>query len=664
MLRTGARFLPLAALLLFVAGLSLRPMAESDLFFHLKAGQEILARHRLPGRNLYSFTAPDYPDLDTSWLAEVGAAAIFAHAGFPGVVVAKTLVLLITFAGAYWVCRRRGAGAVASALALAAAAFVGRDRFVERPHLFSLAGAVATLAVIDAMLDRRNDAGAGAAARATAWFLAAVAVWANLHAGVFVAPLLVGAAAVAAGAVGRDRVGARRLFLLAAGAALATLATPVGWGLLRYLRLHLVLPALHPVDEFRAPTWLSDGALFVDAAAFVAAAVFLVATNDPRAPGRKIVASAMLAPVLPLAVLAAHSVRFGADFALVAAPVLALAASVAAARLMARWPGLAPVARSPLPAVATAALLLGFSVAPRLGAGSALAGEWGIGLDTRELPLAAIAFANDNGLRERMYNDFEIGSYLLFEPVGGYPRGRVFVDPRLPAYPPEMHRLLGRGDLTRDEWQAAMDHYDVDSALLAYAGVNRRVAWWDPARWALVFSGGDARLFVRRLPRFSALIAAHEIPATFAFSPEEGTATLPLEVRPAASPVADCEWSRRLGDLLFELDGALSARAHAAYARGLAWPAGCLARADEARLGAWLGAVELGAQRPADALASLERALGAGNRELSTFTDRAAALEALGRRAEAAAAWSDVAARAGDSPLAVRARGRAARLKN
>ncbi len=662
MLRTGARFLPLAALLLFVAGLSLRPMAESDLFFHLKAGQEIRARHHLPGRNLYSFTAPDYPDLDTSWLAEVGAAAVFAHGGFPGVVVAKTLVLLLTFAGAYGVCRRRGAGAVASALALAAAAFVGRERFVERPHLFSLAGAVATLAAIDAMLERRNDA--RAAARAAAWFLAAVALWANLHAGVFVAPLLVGAAAVAAGAVGRDWVGARRLTLLAAGAALATLATPVGWGLLRYLRLHLVLPALHPVDEFRAPTWLSDGALFVYAAAFAAAAVFLVATADPPERRRKIVASAMLAPVLPLAVLAIHSVRFGADFALVAAPVLALAASVAAARLTARWPGLAPVARSPLPAVATAALLLGFSVAPRLGAGSALAGEWGIGLDTRELPLAAIAFANDNGLRERMYNDFEIGSYLLFEPVGGYPRGRVFVDPRLPAYPPEMHRLLGRGDLTRDEWQAAMDHYGVDSALLAYAGVNRRVAWWDPARWALVFSADDARLFVRRLPRFSALIAAHEIPATFAFSPEEGTATLPLEVRPAASPVADCEWSRRLGDLLFELDGALSARAHAAYARGLASPPGCLARVDEARLGAWLGAVDLSAQRPADALASLERALGAGNRELSTFTDRAAALEALGRRAEAAAAWSDVAARAGDSPLAVRARGRAARLKN
>ena len=669
-MRTAARSLPLAALLLFVAGLALRPMAESDLFFHLKAGQEILARHGLPGRNLYSFTAPDYPDLDTAWLSEVGVAAVFARGGFPAVVVAKTLVLLVAFAGAYRLCRRRGAGAVASALALAAAAFVGRDRFVERPHVFSLAGAVATLSAIDALLERRNEP--AAAARVAALFLATVVLWANLHAGVFVAPVLVGAAAVMTAAGGQDRAGARRLALLAAGAALAALATPIGIGLIRYLRLHLVLPALHPVDEFRAPTWLSDAPLLVYLGAFVAAATFLVAaggvaTGDLPADRRKIVSSGVgraLGPVLALGVLAIHSVRFGADFALVAAPVLAVASTVAAARLVGRRPSLAPLARSPLPVVATTALLLGMTLAPRLAAGSQSDRGFGIGLDTRELPLAAIAFANDNGLRDRMYNDFEIGSYLLFEPVGGYPRHRVFIDPRLPAYPPEMHRLLGRSDLSREDWQAAMDHYGVDSALLAYAGVNRRIAWWDPARWALVFSGGDARVFVRRSPRFAALIAAHEIPATFAFSSEEGMETLPLEVRPAGSPVADCEWSRRLGELLFELDGTLSERARAAYARGLAAPVGCLARAEEARLGAWLGAVDLGAQRPADALALLERALGAGNRELSTFTDRAAALEALGRRAEAAAAWSDVAARAGDSPLAVRARGRAARLRD
>jgi hypothetical protein len=276
--------------------------------------------------------------------------------------------------------------------------------------------------------------------------------------------------------------------------------------------------------------------------------------------------------------------------------------------------------------------------------------------------MAAIRFVNENGLRERMYNDFEIGSYLLYDPVGGYPLHRVFVDPRLPAYPAELHRLLGRDDLSRDQWTAAMDRYGVETALLAYAGLNRRVAWWDPARWALVFREGDARVFVRRLPRYRSLIAAREIPATFAFSVEEGTATLPLPERPAGSPLPDCEWQRRVGDLLFELDGAPSPRALAAYARALAAPAACLPAGEEARLGAWLGALALGSARADDALELLDRAVARGSTDLTTLSNRALALEGLGRRLEAAAAWGEVEARAGGSPLAARARERRKRL--
>jgi hypothetical protein len=644
--------LPLA-LLLFVAGLALHPMAESDLFFRIKAGQEILLRHGLPGRNLFSFTYPDAPDLDTSWMFEVGAAALYGAAGFPGIVLAKTMVLLGTFAGAYLLCRRRGAGAAASALALAAAAFVGRERFVERPHIFSFAGEVAALVAVDLLV----EGGLASAVRVGVYFLAAVVVWANLHAGVFVAPLLIGAVAVAAafdrGENARSS-DARRLATLAAASAIAALATPVGAGLYRYLRLHLALPALHPIDEFRAPTWISDAPLFVYGLALLAVGAAGRLVGD--VPSRRSVLRA-LAPALPLAALTVQAVRFGADFALVSAPLLALMLTGLAGRLELRWPTLRG---SPLPAITVVALLVGFSLAPRLAGATPL--REGIGLDTRELPLAAIAFANQHDLRDRMYNDFEIGSYLLFEPVGGYPRHRVFVDPRLPAYPAEMHRLLGRADIGRDEWSAAMDRYGVETALLAYAGLNRRVAWWDPARWALVFRGDDARVFVRRLPRFAPLIAAHEIPASFDFSVEEGTSTLPLEARPAGSPVADCEWSRRVGELLFELDGGLSARARQAYARALAAPPGCLAAADEARLCAWLGALDLEGGRAGSALELLARALARGDRDLTTLTNRAVALETLGRDGQAAEAWAEVAARAGDSALAARARDRRARL--
>jgi hypothetical protein len=619
----------LAALLVFVAGLALRPMAESDLFFHLRAGQEILQRHGLPGRNLFSFTYPDYPDIDTSWLAEVAAALVFRLGGFSGVVVAKTLVLLAAFAGAWRVAVRRGADAAVAACVLAVAAYVGRDRLVERPLVFSFAGEVAALAAIDALRGRQG----AAAGRAAAVFLAAVVLWANLHAGVFVAPLLLGAAAVAELLAGR-RAAAGRLGALAAGSVVAMLATPVGIGLFRYLALHVQLPALHAVDEFRAPTWLSDAPLWL-----YAGAVVLAAAGAWAAGHRHLLVA--LAPAVPMAVLAARTVRFGADFALVSAPALGLLVTPLARRVAGR-------AAAPL----VVAALLVLAAAPRL----ARAARGGVSLDAAELPLDAIAFANAQGLRDRMYNDFEIGSYLIFDPEGGYPRHRVFVDPRIPSYPPEMHRLLGRGDLSRAEWDRAMDGYGVQTALLAYAGINRRVAWWDPARWALVWSTGDARIFVRRLPRFAALVAAREVPATFAFTPEEGAVTVPLDEPPAGSPVARCEWDRRLGDLLIELDGALTARARAAYDRSLGAGPGCLAAGDEARLGGWLGGVELQAGHPRQALPLLERARAAGDRSLPSAANRAAALQALGRAADALEAWRDVATRAGATPLGARAR--------
>ena len=629
-----ARGAALLALLLFVAGLALGPMAESDLFFRIEAGRQILSRHGLPGVNLYSFTYPDHPDLDTSWLFEVGAAALYARGGFPALVLAKAFVLAATFAGAFAVCARRGAGPGASALALAAAAFVGRDRFVERPHLFSLAGVVLVLAVSDALagatLDARRARGVVVAA------LAGVVLWANLHAGVFIAPVLFALAAVGARL---DRgPGARRLAGLAAGAAGATLATPVGWGLVTYLRLHTILPALHPVDEFRAASWISDAPLFAYGAAVVAAAAAL----RPRS-------WRVLLPALALGVLALRSVRIGADFALAAAPVLAVG--------LARLGASAGAGLGRAPALAVAALLVTLALAPRVAAARAGRPFVDVGLDEDALPLDALHFVEENGLRERMYNDFEIGSYLLFE---GYPRHRVFVDPRLPAYPPELHALLGRGDLSRGEWDEAMRRYGVDSALLAYAGLNRRVSWWDPETWALVYRAHDARVFVRRLPRFASLIAAREIPATFAFTPTEGAETVPLARRPAASPVPDCEWQRRLGELLFELEGARSAGARAAYERALAAPPGCLAPAEERRLAAWMGALALGEGHAAAALARLERALALGDAELPTRVNRAVALERLGRAAEAAAAWDEVASRATDAALVEKARAHAA----
>ncbi|HET6282487.1 MAG TPA: hypothetical protein VFH73_16100 [Polyangia bacterium] len=648
-------------LLLFVVGLAGNPIVESDIFFRLKIGQEILAEGAIPATNLLSFTHPDHPDLDLAWLFEVVMAGVFRVGGFAAVVLTKTAVLVATFAVAFWVSRRRGAGAVASALALAVSALVMRERLVERPHIFSFLGEVALLAFLEAF-DRRAPAPlrAGVLGRAATLFVLC-ALWANLHAGAFVAVIMLALFALGTAIDERRASAAAPAAVLTGVALLALMATPAGWGIFRYLWLHLQLPRLHAVDEFRAPTWTSDAGLVVFGLAVVCTLVTLGILTGPR---RRLPARQSL-PVIGLGLLACHSVRFGADFALLAAPVLAVGLSLVFARLR-RIPAAAAVA--PAGPVAVGLALLAVTIVPR--AGAVMRGEpfVRLGVDDSAIPLDAIAFVERHGLRQRMYNDFEIGSYLAFQ---GYPRYRVFVDPRLPAYPEDFHRLLGRDDLPREAWDAAMSRYQVDSALLAYAGLNRRVAWWDPATWALVYRQHDARVFVRRLPRWRDFIAAYEIPATFAFTVESGATTVPLSKPPATSPVAACVWQQRQGDLLFDLislDRGNEGRAEIAYRRALAAPSGCLASADEARLGAWLGAVDLRAGRWQDALALLDRALAhnqAGD-DLSTLTNRAIALEALGQSAAASLAWGTVAAAAGasDTALAKKALHRQAETAN
>ena len=67
----------LAGLLVFLAGLCLGPVVETDLFFRLAAGEQFLRTGHIVHENLFSFTFPDAPYLDPAWLFDAGAAVRF-----------------------------------------------------------------------------------------------------------------------------------------------------------------------------------------------------------------------------------------------------------------------------------------------------------------------------------------------------------------------------------------------------------------------------------------------------------------------------------------------------------------------------------------------------------------------------------------------------------
>jgi tetratricopeptide (TPR) repeat protein len=523
-----------AALLLFVAGRCLVPMDETDLFYNLRLGEIVLATHTVPRTNLLSFTAPDVRDPNLAWVFQIILALAHRAGGIPGTVILKMAFVVATFAVLYRVALRRGAHPAAAAAALALAAWAAEPRFVERPHLVTFLG----LALTWLALERAETGRAGAL-----WLLVpAGLLWANANSCFFLAPTLLLLYAVGAWLDGRGG-DARRAALVAAALTPLVLATPSGLGALGYIANHFRMPSLRPLEEYRVASWPVDGPFFFLAAALLVAALLAGAATTRDRGWRHLV------PAVALGILGARRIRFVAEFALCAGPIVAVAATRLAARL--------PLGARRGAAAAVAASLVVVTLAPRVEA--ARRGERVLDLDIEAdlVPTAALRFVDEAGLRERMYNDLEVGSYLAWE---GWPRHRVFQDPRINGYPASMHAVLRRADLTRAEWQTFLDGFGVSSALISYPTLNPRAALFDPERWALVYRAGDGLVFALRDPARRNLVAAHELPWTFERAPDGAVVERVLEARPPASPVAACVWRTRVADALVERGDDLGAR--------------------------------------------------------------------------------------------------------
>ncbi len=69
---------------------------DQDLGRHIKLGEIILTTHQIPKTNLFSYTNPDFPFINTHWLFEVIAYIFFQTVGIHFFLVLKILIFLIS----------------------------------------------------------------------------------------------------------------------------------------------------------------------------------------------------------------------------------------------------------------------------------------------------------------------------------------------------------------------------------------------------------------------------------------------------------------------------------------------------------------------------------------------------------------------------------------
>ena len=470
--RSGSRAENLATgtffVLLFVAALA--PIQSYDAFWHLAAGEWIVAHRALPKTDPFALASDEVVWHNGEWLFEVLLHGIERVSGLTGLSAFRALVVAALFTVILALVTR--AAGIATALLIVAFAFAGADhRLGVRPELAGIVFAVVAVHLLLGPLTRGR----------LVLLTALTIVWMNMHPSALLAPAIAGLVAA-----GRWIAGERSRGEMTARAASVTLTfvalllTPWGIaGVLSPLRLARVVGS----GEFVNAEWLPSRvdqfpALYIAIAAGLALLLLRWRTSlTPR--------------LLLFCLFSLLAVRFvrnqGYFFALL--PFLLA-------------PALPHIRRQTL-AFAAAGLALVAIVAVPIGRG------WGVGVDARRFPVSAVNQLQSTGLRGNIYNPDQFGGYLIWSL---WPGSGVLTDGRN-----ELHlSFLSRFAQAREDsrlWSALFAEYDLTLAVEEYAAGTMQVidgvtgaaidippvqAYFPRNRWALIGFDDVAMVFARR----------------------------------------------------------------------------------------------------------------------------------------------------------------------
>lgn len=136
--------LPLSTLLkitLFfaIALFCFRPIADYDVWYHLKTGEWIARHGRVPKEDPFSFTKQGQRWVAHEWLSQLSMYAVYrlgVRPSFAPLLAWKTALVLLCFFLVYLRCRRLDARLNSTAATIFLGALLSASSLTERPHLY------------------------------------------------------------------------------------------------------------------------------------------------------------------------------------------------------------------------------------------------------------------------------------------------------------------------------------------------------------------------------------------------------------------------------------------------------------------------------------------------------------------------------------------------
>jgi len=498
----NARACVFILILTFYASLLLHKIdlpAADDLPRHIQNGAMLLQGHTdILFKNVYAYTEGEYPVVNHHWLSGVVFYALQQLVGFDGLVLFKALLLLAAFCLSFAVALKKADFWLVAVLAIPSI-LVLRERTELRPEIFSYFFIAVFLYLLTDLEEHPEH-------KRIFWLVPLQMLWVNLH--VFSS---IGIALVAGFLLEKlqRRILVKKLSLLLLGVVVATLINPYGirifyifyWSINAYKNFVVGTLEEYSVSDFlRFSTPAED----ISVAVFRPLALLMLLSFIPAL--RKKPIFYFLAGVSTI-VVGFSRLRGFAFFGMMALPIISANLNDTyiwvREEIKKRWASSARVAAALLQAGLV--VCLGYLIVIAVQARISKYKEFGIGLTS--FSANSGAFLKDNNIRGPIFNDPDIGSYLI---GSVYPQERVFVDNRFAdAYSASFFTDIYLPLLSDEsKWQEAQRRYGFNTIVVYLYDqtdnfrdfIRRRI--YD-REWSFVYLDPYALILLRNTPENS-----------------------------------------------------------------------------------------------------------------------------------------------------------------
>jgi len=473
---TFRRVFPIVLLsMVFVLAVRQSVSLDPDLWWHLKAGQQIIDTRSIPHTDDYSFTKQGSEWVAHEWLSEVIIDGIYRLVGLVGLVTIFSLIVVIVL----WLTYRRCDGRpYAAGIAILLAAAASSPLFGIRPQMLTL-----LLASIFIILLERFDP--KEQSRRLWWLVPLMLLWVNLHAGWALGLALIGLYIVRAVLDGEwDHV--RPLVIVLVICTAVVPLNPNGFRMFSYPYETLTSTSMAAfIQEWASPDFHKI--------TYLPLAVLLLSTFAAMALSPKRARLGEIFLVLITALGALRSVRHIPIFSLFAAPVLAKHLwAIAKDR---GWDKLLTGAETRPTGIKLLINIVLLLTPLALGAFRV----WHFAAHQRDYatirnPVAAVEFLKSQRLPGPIYNRYGWGGYLIYQL---YPDYRVYIDGRADVYGDEFFAEAMRTYDGASDWASSLDRYNIQTVLIEPNVPLASLLRNDHEKWKVVYEDNDAIIFSR-----------------------------------------------------------------------------------------------------------------------------------------------------------------------